>query len=98
MNNNTVSKIIYNYLSKNMSTAYIYSGGSIMSLLNHFSENKMKYYVPTSEMSAGFCSIGHNKLLNKCDSVVITTSGPGLTNTITPITDAYCDKIPLLVS
>jgi len=95
--NNTVSKIIYNYLSKNMSTAYIYSGGSIMTLLNHFSENKIKYFVPSSEMSSGFCSIGHNKLLNKCDSVVITTSGPGLTNTITSITDAYCDQVPLLV-
>ena len=95
--NNTVSKIIYNHLSKNLSTAYIYSGGSIMTLINHFSENKMKYYIPSSEMSAGFCSIGHNKLLNRCDSVIITTSGPGLTNTITPITDAFCDRVPLLV-
>jgi acetolactate synthase-1/2/3 large subunit len=96
-----VSTIIYDTISKNMSTAYLFSGGSIMSLINHFHPknniNKMKYFVPSSEMSAGFCSIGHNKSKNKCDSVIITTSGPGLTNVLTALTDAYCDGIPLLV-
>ena len=42
-----VSKTIYNIISKNMSTAYLFSGGSIMSLINHFhpklNTNKMKY-------------------------------------------------------
>jgi acetolactate synthase I/II/III large subunit len=97
----SVAKTVYNYISKNMSTAYLFSGGSIMSLINHFhpklNKNKMRYFVPSSESSAGFCSIGHNKSLNKCDSVVITTSGPGLTNILTPLTDAYCDNVPLLV-
>jgi acetolactate synthase-1/2/3 large subunit len=96
-----VTKVIYDIISKNMSTAYLFSGGSIMSLINHFHPsnniNKMKYFVPSSEMSAGFCSLGHNKSKNNCDSVIITTSGPGLTNIITPLTDAYCDGIPLLV-
>lgn len=72
-----------------------------MNLIDKFNTNnnynRIKYYVPSSEASAGFCSIGHNKSLNKCDSVVITTSGPGLTNIITPLTDAYCDNVPLLV-
>ena len=98
---NKVSTMIYNSISKNMSTAYLFSGGSIMSLINEFHPknniNKMKFYVPSSEMSAGFCSLGHNKSVNKCDSVIITTSGPGITNIITPLTDAYCDGIPLLV-
>ena len=98
---NSVSKVVYNIISKNMSTAYLFSGGSIMHLINHFHSknniNKMKFFIPSSEMSAGFCSLGHNKSLNKCDSVIITTSGPGLTNILTPLTDAYCDNIPLLV-
>ena len=72
-----------------------------MSLIDHFHPskniNKLKYYIPTSEASAGFCSIGHNKSLNKLDSVVITTSGPGLTNILTPLTDANCDNIPFFV-
>ena len=97
----STSKVIYDLISKNMSTAYLFSGGSIMNLINQFHPknniNKMKFYIPTSEMSAGFCSIGHNKLMNKCDSVIITTSGPGLTNILTPLTDAYCDNVPLLV-
>lgn len=96
-----VSRHIYKVLSENISTVYIFSGGSIMPLVNEFHKTNntfnVKMFVPTSEASAGFCSIGHNKSLNKCDSVVITTSGPGLTNVLTPLTDAKCDKVPLLV-
>ena len=29
--------------------------------------------------------------------VVVVTSGPGATNAITGITDAYCDSLPLVV-
>jgi len=93
----SVSDKIYHILSKKVSTAYLFSGGSIMSLIDKFKYNKIKYFIPTSEASSGFCSIGHNKSLNRLDSVIITTSGPGLTNIITPLTDAYCDRVPLLV-
>lgn len=96
-----VSDLIYKIISKNISTAYLFSGGSIMPLIDKFHNlnnyNNMKFYIPTNESSAGFCSIGHNKSKNKLDSVVITTSGPGLTNVLTPLTDAYCDRVPLLV-
>jgi len=96
-----VTDIIYKHISKNVSTAYMFSGGSIMSLINNFHNknnyNKIKYFIPSHEASAGFCSIGHNKSLNKCDSVIITTSGPGITNILTPLTDAYSDMVPFLV-
>lgn len=96
-----VSKLIYESISRKCSTAYIFSGGSIMKLIDHFhpsnNYNKMKYFIPSNEASSGFCSIGHNKSLNKLDSVIITTSGPGLTNVITPLTDANRDNVPLLV-
>ena len=96
-----VSNIIYKHISKNVSTAYMFSGGSIMGLIDKFHNlnnyNNIKYFIPSHEASAGFCSIGHNKSLNKCDSVIITTSGPGLTNILTPLTDAYSDMIPFLV-
>jgi acetolactate synthase-1/2/3 large subunit len=96
-----VAKQIYNILSQRVSTVYLFSGGSIMPLVNEFHKSNntsnLKMFVPTSEASAGFCSIGHNKSLNKIDSVVITTSGPGLTNVLTPLTDAKCDKVSLLV-
>jgi acetolactate synthase-1/2/3 large subunit len=96
-----VSKIIYDLISKKMSTAFIFSGGAIMPLINHLHPknniNKMKYFVPSSEASAGFCSIGHNKSMNRCDSVVICTSGPAVTNLLTPLADAYCDRIPFLM-
>ena len=97
----TVSQIIYDSISKKVSTAYIFSGGSIMHLINHFhpknNYNNIKYYVPSSEQSSSFASIGHNKSLNKLDSVVITTSGPGITNSLTGLCDAYYDGVPFLL-
>jgi acetolactate synthase-1/2/3 large subunit len=98
MNNMSVSQTIYNSIKKNVSTAYLFSGGSIMSLINHFNKNdKLKYYVPSSEQSCCFISSGHNKSLNKLDSVVITTSGPGVTNCLTGLCDSYSDRIPFLL-
>jgi acetolactate synthase-1/2/3 large subunit len=98
MNNMSVSKTIYNTIKKNVSTTYLFSGGSIMSLINHFNKNdKLKYYVPSSEQSCCFISSGHNKSLNKLDSVVITTSGPGVTNCLTGLCDSYSDRIPFLL-
>ena len=96
-----VSKVVYDLISTKLSTAYIYSGGAVMPLINQLHPsnniNKMKYYIPSTEASAGFCSIGHNKSMNKCDSVVIATSGPAVTNLLTPLADAYCDRIPFLM-
>jgi len=96
-----VSDHIYKILSNRIKNYYCFSGGAIMPLIDKFhitnNYNKIRYYIPSSESSAGFCSIGHNKIMNKLDSIVITTSGPGLTNTLTALTDAYCDKIPFFL-
>jgi len=47
------------------------------------------------EQFSGFSAEGYSKSSNKL-GCVITTSGPGLTNIITPLQDSYSDGIPLL--
>lgn len=95
--NYTGSHIIYNkLLSHNVKDVFIYSGGAIMPLVDRFYENNIKYYIPTNELSLGLSAVGYAKSTGK-PGVCIVTSGPGLTNMVTSITDAQHDSTPLIV-
>ena len=77
----------------------IYSGGAIMSLIDelHYSKNKkIDYNVHTHEQFCGHCATGYAKTSGKL-GVSIVTSGPGLTNSITPMLDSTNDSTPLMV-
>jgi acetolactate synthase-1/2/3 large subunit len=88
-----VKQCIANYINNNFKVSYAFSGGSIMSLIDII---KIKMIIPKCESSGGFMSLGYNKSTNDCKSLNIVTSGPGITNALTSITDAKCDNIPLL--
>lgn len=93
----SVSSLIYNKLIKfRIKHAFIYSGGAIMPLVDRFYKNKIKYYVSSNEFCLGSSAVGFAKSSNKT-GVCITTSGPGLTNCVTPILDAKADSVPLLI-
>ena len=91
------SEAIFNKLIEhNVEHAFLYSGGAIMSLIDKFYKSDMKYYVNTHEQSAGHAATGYARSSGK-PGVLITTSGPGITNAITPMTDATYDSTPLVV-
>ena len=93
----TGAQHIYNGLVKqNVKHIWLYSGGSIMPLIDCFKDKKIKYYVPTSEQNAGHAATGYAKSTSET-GVVITTSGPGITNMITPMLDAQNDSTPMVV-
>ena len=52
--------------------------------------------VPANEQGAGFMAQGYARASGKV-GVAIVTSGPGATNTVTPVRDAMADSIPLVV-
>ncbi len=56
----------------------------------------MPLIVPANEQGAGFMAQGYARASGKV-GVVIVTSGPGATNTVTPVRDAMADSIPLVV-
>ena len=97
---NSVSTIIYNKLVKfGVKHAFVYSGGAIMPLIDKFHKDnskKIKYYVSSNEFCLGTSAVGFAKSSNRT-GICITTSGPGLTNCVTPILDAKADSVPLLV-
>lgn len=105
----TGSQIIYRKLIEyGVNSVNLYSGGAIMDLVdkfhtdNHHNDKDLKkiepinYYVHTHEQSVGHASTGYAKATGKI-GVSIVTSGPGLTNMITPMLDSTNDSTPLLV-
>ena len=93
----TGASIVYNKLKENkVNDVFMYSGGSIMPLIDKFHDGSINYYINSHEQNCGHAATGYAKSSGKT-GVVITTSGPGLTNAVTPILDATNDSTPLIV-
>jgi acetolactate synthase-1/2/3 large subunit len=59
-------------------------------------EPPMPLIVPANEQGAGFMAAGYARASGRV-GVAIVTSGPGATNTVTPIRDSMADSIPMVV-
>ena len=93
----TAKELFYRSLKQNnVSDAFIYSGGSIMPLIDSLYGKDIKYYVNSHEQNCGHSLTGFSK--SKTDhsskAIVMTTSGPGFTNLITPMLDMTNDSTP----
>ncbi len=77
-------------------TIFGYTGGMILPVFDALSKSKIKVIVNSNEQSSAFSAAGYSRSTNKV-GVAIVTSGPGITNTLTAVADAYADSIPLIV-
>ena len=59
-------------------------------------DQPMPLVVPANEQGAGFMAAGYARASGKV-GVVLVTSGPGATNTVTPVRDSLADSVPLVV-
>jgi acetolactate synthase-1/2/3 large subunit len=84
-----------------------YSGGAILPTYDavfrynreHHSADgaePMPLIVPANEQGAGFMAAGYARASGKV-GVVMVTSGPGATNTVTPVRDCMADSTPIVV-
>ncbi|WP_290636776.1 biosynthetic-type acetolactate synthase large subunit [Aquisalimonas sp.] len=87
-------------------TIFGYSGGAILPTYdavfryneNHRrdeSDDPMKLVVPANEQGAGFMAAGYARASGKVGCFLVT-SGPGATNTVTPIRDCMADSTPVV--
>ena len=75
---------------------FMVSGGGCMHLVNSFgSSERIKFWCTHHEQAAAMAAEGYAKMKNDL-CVVLTTSGPGATNTITGVLDCYQDSIPVV--
>jgi acetolactate synthase-1/2/3 large subunit len=75
---------------------YLFPGGTIAPLLDALVKEGIDYICTINEQGAGYAAIGAAKVTG-FPQVVMVTSGPGVTNVLTPVTDAFYDSVPLLV-
>lgn len=74
-----------------------YPGASVLSIYNELSQTEhIKHYLVRHEQAAVHSAEGYARVSGKV-GVVLVTSGPGFTNTITGIANAYADSTPLVI-
>ena len=92
----TGSDILHQTLLKNkINTVFGYSGGAILPVLDKFYDSPIQFIMNRTEQCSGHAAAGYAKSSGKL-GVIVSTSGPGVTNLITPLQDAYTDGVPIL--
>ena len=103
----TGAEIIVQVLAdEGTTTIFGYSGGAILPtydavfLYNQAQLEKgapqMPLIVPANEQGAGFMAAGYARASGRV-GVCLVTSGPGATNTVTPVRDSMADSVPMIV-
>ena len=91
------SDIIAKTLKKvGVKRVFLFPGGTIAPLLDSLLKEEIDYICTKNEQGAGYAAIGAAKVSGEAQ-VVIVTSGPGSTNILTPIADAFFDSVPILL-
>ena len=77
-------------------TIFGYPGGAVLPIYDAlYANSNIKHILTCHEQGAGHAAEGYARSTGKL-GVMLVTSGPGITNTITALTDAYLDSIPVL--
>ncbi|OGV52330.1 MAG: acetolactate synthase, large subunit, biosynthetic type [Lentisphaerae bacterium GWF2_44_16] len=80
----------------NVETIFAYPGGQSIELHQALKDAKIRVVLPRHEQGGAFAAVGYARITGKT-GVCMATSGPGATNLITGIADAYMDSVPLVV-
>ena len=73
-----------------------YPGGAVLPIYDAiFQQNKLRHILVRHEQGAAHAAEGYARSTGKV-GVLLVTSGPGATNTVTGLTDALLDSIPLV--
>ncbi|MGE5477579.1 MAG: acetolactate synthase 3 large subunit [Bacteroidales bacterium] len=73
-----------------------YPGGAVLPIYDElFKQNRLRHILVRHEQAAVHAAEGYARSTGKVGCVLVT-SGPGATNTITGLTDALMDSIPLV--
>jgi len=92
-----ISDYIASYLAANgVSDAFGIPGGVILDLVYAFDSTEgITPHLNFHEQSAGFAACGYAQMSGKL-GVAYATRGPGFTNLLTPMADAFYDSIPVM--
>jgi acetolactate synthase-1/2/3 large subunit len=77
-------------------TIFGYPGGAILPVFDQLYKTPAKFILNRHEQGSGHCADGYARATGR-PGVCIVTSGPGATNTVTPLATAQMDSVPIVV-
>ncbi len=81
---------------QNVKHIFGYPGGAVLPIYDELKNfNSIKHILVRHEQGAGHAAEGYARSTGK-PGVLLVTSGPGATNAVTALTDAYMDSIPIV--
>jgi len=91
------AEIVFKCLEdQNVEFVFGYPGGAVLPIYDELKNfNFLKHILVRHEQGAGHAAEGYARSTGK-PGVLIVTSGPGATNAVTALTDAYMDSVPLV--
>ena len=88
--------LLVSYLKQEgITTVFGYPGGAIMPVYDALYDGGLKHVLCRHEQGAAFSALGYARASGQV-GVCIATSGPGATNLITGLADAYMDSVPIV--
>ncbi len=88
--------VIESLIAEGVDVIFGYPGGAILPSYDALLDSKIKHVLVRHEQGAAHMAEGYARVSGR-PGVVMVTSGPGATNTVTGIADAYMDSTPLVV-
>jgi acetolactate synthase-1/2/3 large subunit len=88
--------VIQALADQNVEHVFGYPGGAVLPIYDAiFSQNHVRHILVRHEQGAVHAAEGYARSTGKVGCVLVT-SGPGATNAVTGLTDAFCDSIPIV--
>ena len=89
--------VIEAFIAEGVDTVFGYPGGAIMNVYDEiYKQDGFKHILNRHEQASIHAAEGYSKASGKV-GVAMITSGPGFTNAVTGLADAYMDSIPMVV-
>ncbi len=89
--------VIESLIAEDVSVVFGYPGGAIMNVYDEiYKQSGFQHVLARHEQAAIHAAEGYSKATGKV-GVAMITSGPGFTNAVTGLADAYMDSIPMVV-
>src|SRR6202167_5203041 len=88
--------IIESLIAEGVDVIFGYPGGAILPTYDALLDSKIKHVLVRHEQGAAHMAEGYARVSER-PGVVMVTSGPGATNTVTGIADANMDSTPMVV-
>ena len=91
------AEIVFKVLEeRNVDSIFGYPGGAVLPIYDELKNHKtIRHFLVRHEQGAGHAAEGYARSSGK-PGVCLVTSGPGATNIVTALTDAYMDSIPIV--